>query len=46
MFALLSRSPDFDHIIESFIAISPITRIGGAKTIYRPLFAALRPILS
>ena len=45
MFALLSRTPLYDRIIESFIAISPITRIGGAKTIYRPLIASLRPLL-
>ena len=45
MFALLSQTERYNQVVQSFTAISPITRIGSARTSFRPLIAALSPLL-
>ena len=45
MFALLSNTDQYNDIVEHFIGIAPITRIGDAKTLLRVLTATTRPIL-
>ena len=45
MLALLSENVKYNQIIETFIAISPITRIGTAQTPFRGLLANLKPLL-
>ena len=42
MFALFSQSKRYDHVIQSFIAISPITRIKNAKTTFKYALSAIK----
>ncbi len=45
MFVQLSKNPSFSGNLSSFTAISPITRIGDAKTAYREFVAIFDPLL-
>ena len=42
IFALLSQSQEYDHTIETFIAISPITRIKNARTLFKRVISMLQ----
>lgn len=46
MFALLSQTDRYNNIIETFTAISPITRIAHAKTSFRNLLNLMTPFLT